>query len=121
MHTIDTIRRDAIESGIEIKTRAIDEEEKEVEVTLLDKQGYTRTQITYRIDMERDLIESVSFMDDRGTGRAKEGFIRFIYFDKNSRPASEFVEPAISNPVVMESQNNSKAFWLLDLAKGRIE
>jgi RNA polymerase sigma-70 factor (ECF subfamily) len=119
MHTIDIIRRDAIQNGMEIKTHAIDEEEKEVEVTLLDKQDYTRTQIMYRIDMERDLIESISFLDDRGNGRAKEGFIRFIYFDKNSRPASEFIEPTITQGGREISQLNSGAFWLLDFAKGK--
>jgi RNA polymerase sigma factor (sigma-70 family) len=120
MHTIDIIRRDAIECGISFTLDPMEDDERDVEITLMDDHDYAHTRITYRIDMENDLIESISFLADIGGGRPREGQIRFSYFDKLSQIKDEFVEPAITDPASSESQRKSGTLWLLDLARGHL-
>ena len=72
LHVIDTIRRDAALTGIPFRTELFSKNSK-CKISLLHK----NTLIEYIIDMERDLIDEISFLDEYGL---PIGQISFEYF-----------------------------------------
>jgi hypothetical protein len=116
MHTMDIIRRDAARNRISSTVRPLDKEETKVEVILSEDRNYLRTQVVYHIDLEKDLIESISFSSGNGIGKNREGTLRFSYPEKPS--TSEKKPPAVPDTGTLASQPPAReGFWILDLAK----
>ncbi len=101
LHTIDTVRRDAAQKQIWFETR-YDKNSGKAEVVLKPKNG----QIVYTIDMEKDVVESITFSGDTG------GQLQFDYLQDIDKAGSEFAEPSSKVSMRVSSKGIS---WLLEL------
>ena len=101
LHTIDTVRRDAAKKRIWFETK-YDESSGKVEVVLKPKKG----QIVYTIDMEKDVIESITYSGDTG------GQLQFDYLQDIDNIGSEFAEPSSKAPL---TEKSTGMLWLLEL------
>ncbi|MHC4645960.1 MAG: RNA polymerase sigma factor [Planctomycetota bacterium] len=84
LHTIDTVRRDAAEQGVRFETHLEPGEEK-AEIIVTCQQG----RLVYRVDMDKDVIETVAL----STSDGREGELRFFYLQDIGEEGDEFVEP----------------------------
>jgi len=101
LHTIDTVRRDAAKERIWFATK-YNKRSGKAEVVLKPEDG----QIVYAIDMEKDVIESITFSGET------EGQLQFDYLQEIDDVGSEFAEPS------RETQNLERSegiLWLLEL------
>ena len=101
LHTIDTVRRDAAQKRIWFETRYNKSSGKAL-VALKTKDG----RIVYTIDMEKDVVESITFSGDTG------GQLQFSYLQEIDSTGSEFAEPSRKAPLTGRSEGIS---WLLEL------
>ena len=84
LHAIDTVRRDAAKERIWFETRYNKRSGKaDVVLRPLDKQ------IVYTVDMERDVIEQITF----STSDGREGELKFSYLQEIDEAGNEFAEP----------------------------
>ncbi|MFC1792935.1 RNA polymerase sigma factor, partial [Planctomycetota bacterium] len=70
LHTIDTVRRDAAEQEVWFETKHIQDSGKAEVVLTCDQ-----IQLAYAIDMETDVVETITFSEDNGD----RGELRFSY------------------------------------------
>jgi RNA polymerase sigma-70 factor (ECF subfamily) len=103
LHTIDTLRRDAAEKRIWFETK-YDKNSCKAEVVLKSEEG----RIVYTIDMEKDVVESITFSGDTG------GQLQFDYLQEMGEAGNEFVAPTSKASMRVSSQGIS---WLLELKK----
>jgi hypothetical protein len=103
LHTIDTVRRDAAQKQIWFETRYNKSSGKTL-VALKTKDG----RIVYTIDMEKDVIESITFSGDTG------GQLEFDYLQNIDSIDSEFAEPSSKAPL---TERNEGISWLLELIR----
>ena len=101
LHTIDTVRRDAAQKGIWFETRYNKSSGKAL-VALKTKGG----RIVYTIDMEKDVVESITFSGDTG------GQLQFDYLQDIDSIGSEFAQPSSKARLTEKSEGIS---WLLEL------
>jgi len=101
--TIDTIRRDAAKERIWFETK-YDKHTGKAQVILKPEDA----QIVYTIDMEKDVIESITFSGDTG------GQLQFDYLQEIDNIGSEFAEPRRQASVRERSEGIS---WLLELVR----
>jgi RNA polymerase sigma-70 factor (ECF subfamily) len=101
LHTIDTVRRDAAQKHVWFETK-FDKRTGKAEVILKPKDE----QIVYTVDMEKDVIESITFSGDTG------GQLQFHYFQDIDGIGSEFAEPIRKASMRERSEGMS---WLLEL------
>ena len=106
LHTVDTIRRDAAEKQIRFETK-YDKSSGKALVALKAKDR----RIVYTIDMEKDIVESITFSGDSG------GQLQFDYLQDIDRAVSEFAEP-IRKSRLQESSEG--ILWLLQLVEGKL-
>jgi RNA polymerase sigma-70 factor, ECF subfamily len=105
LHTIDTIRRDAARYGIRFVAE-YQPPEHQGRVKLFAP-GVT---MVYTIDMEKDMVESISFLSGPD-GSQSVGFLEFTYFQDLPAAGSEFVRPKPNG----RSSSKPDGFWLLSL------
>jgi len=106
LHTIDTVRRDAAESGVWFETELLDGGKAEVTLT------HNQTKLVYTIDMEADVIDKITFSDSHGS----QGELKFTYLQEIENVGSAFVEPRQKS--YRRPQQKSKGMlWLLELIK----
>jgi len=103
LHTIDTVRRDAAQKQIWFGT-TYDKHTGKAQV-ILKPGGF---QIVYTIDMEKDVIESITFSGDTS------GQLRFDYLQDIDNVGSEFAEPDRKASMRVSSEGIS---WLLELIR----
>jgi RNA polymerase sigma-70 factor (ECF subfamily) len=106
LHTIDTVRRDAAQKGIWFETRYNKSSGKAL-VALKTKDG----RIVYTIDMEKDVVESITFSGDTG------GQLQFDYLQDIDNIGSKFAEP-IRKSRLQESSEGM--LWLLRLVESKL-
>jgi len=106
LHTVDTIRRDAAQKRIWFETR-YDKRTDKAQVIL--KPG--NVQIVYMIDMEKDVIESITFSGDKG------GQLKFDYLQDIDSVGSEFAEPIRKSRL---QEGSEGMLWLLQLVEGKL-
>jgi hypothetical protein len=106
LHTIDMVRRDAAQKRIWFETRYNKSSGKAL-VALKTKDG----RIVYTIDMEKDVIESITFSGDTG------GQLQFDYLQDIDNIGSEFAEP-IRKSRLQESSEGM--LWLLRLVESKL-
>lgn len=111
----DSVRRDAAEKRIRFEYERLDEGGW---VTLLRDEDYSHTRAVYFIDMEKDIIESISFSISSGA-ELIEGSLKFSYLDEVRDVGDEFAEPG---PMDCELPVRQAAgvLWLLQLAEGTL-
>jgi len=86
LHTIDTIRRDAIEREVNFETK-YNKSDGKAEIVLHIKNG----QIVYTVDMEADIVEKIIFTGQR------QGQLTFNYLQDIDEIGSGFAEPRYNN------------------------
>jgi hypothetical protein len=91
-HTVDMIRRDAAARRIPFETQSIDDEM--TVVRLMDRDRQPPGAISYRIDMDHDLLEQMVFVCEREN--ATSGVMKFEYLQQVSGQDAEFAPPALS-------------------------
>jgi RNA polymerase sigma-70 factor (ECF subfamily) len=106
LHTIDTVRRDAAQKRIWFDTRYNKSSGKAM-VALKTKGG----RIVYTIDMEKDVVESITFSGDTG------GQLQFDYLQDIEKAGSEFAEPSRKAPLMERSEG---MLWLMRLVEGKL-
>ncbi|MHC4544983.1 MAG: RNA polymerase sigma factor [Planctomycetota bacterium] len=84
LHTIDTVRRDAVRQWVWFETRYTPDEVK-VEVLVT----YRQVKLLYTINMEKDVIEKITFLAED----VHRGELGFIYLQEIDNIGSEFTEP----------------------------
>jgi hypothetical protein len=105
LHAIDTVRRDAAQKRIWFETR-YNKSSGKVLVALKTKD----VRIVYTIDMEKDIVESITFSGDTG------GQLQFDYLQDIDSIGSEFAEP-IRKSRLQESSEGM--LWLLRLVESK--
>ena len=101
MHTVDTVRRDAAESGMRFETE-IAEDARMAEVTLTSHKG----RLVYLIDMEKDVVEKIDIVTDDMRGQ-----LTFSYLQEIDGVGREFAEPRVRS----NSPASSDVNWLFEL------
>lgn len=114
LHTIDTVRRDAGEQRVWFKTKHAPGSTY-AEVILSKEQN----RLTYTIDMEKDVVDKITFSVNGNRGRDAEGEILFSYMDEVEQPGDEFVEPRKKYYGVPQQEEMGMQ-WLIRLAEGRL-
>ena len=107
LHTIDTIRRDAAQKHIWFETR-YNKSSGKAEVVLKPEDG----KIVYTVDMEKDVIESITFSSDTG------GQLQFDYLQEIENIGDEFVEPRERRYEAI-GKNSKGILWLPELVGTR--
>ena len=110
LHTIDTVRRDAAEKGIWFETGYLpDDRFARVE---MDCDG---VKVAYKIDLQADLIDEITFTTDRG----EAGNLKFSY------PSIEVAGREFSPPDMPRRRTSPKAnpglLWLVQLVEDSLE
>ena len=119
MHTVDIVRRDAAEKRIRFTARPFDDNKK-VEVVLVEQSGNQQIHITYVIDMDKDVVETIKFLTYDGTQEQNKGVLNFTYLQEVEQSAEQFTEPAeIKVPKTIQ-QDSMGILWLTKLAEGTL-
>ena len=105
LHAIDTVRRDAAQKQIWFETK-YNKRTGKAQVVLKPEDE----QIVYAVDMEKDVIERITF----STSDGRKGELRFDYIQEIDGIGSEFAEPRRQASVRERSEGIS---WLLELAR----
>jgi hypothetical protein len=114
LHTANIVRRDAAEQRIWFHSEW-GANEKDVIVDISDEEQQNKTDLIYTIDMEDDVIKTITFDVD---GRAA-GSLIFSYVQNMDEPAGEFTEPDIPAGTQPLAQS-SGIKWLISLARGNL-
>lgn len=110
LHCIDTVRRDAALSKIEFKTELLSDEAL-CKVSLLHPKGT----IEYTIDLYKDLIEKISFLDESGSPC---GDIIFQYSVTAPTNLELFKKPVLKK--YSGSIKRERIHWLAELVAGNL-
>ncbi|MHC4109800.1 MAG: RNA polymerase sigma factor [Planctomycetota bacterium] len=108
LHTIDMVRRDAAQKRIWFETR-YNKHNGMAEVVLKPKDGL----IVYTIDMEKDVIEQITFSTNDG----RESELVFSYLQEIDNIGNEFAEPGRKASI---RERVEGMLWLLRLAEGKL-
>ncbi len=111
IHTIDTVRRDAAEQRIPFETKHTPGSQF-AQVELI----YKGLKIIYKIDMETDVIDEITFSTDQGN----KGNLKFSYLQsiEGAGATEEFKPP---RPERRKASNSSPGLlWLAQLVEGSL-
>ncbi len=111
IHTIDTVRRDAAEQRISFETKHTPGSQF-AQVELI----YKGLKIIYKIDMEMDAIDEITFSTDQGN----KGNLKFSYLQsiEGAGATEEFKPP---RPKRRKASNSSPGLlWLVQLVEGSL-
>jgi RNA polymerase sigma-70 factor (ECF subfamily) len=114
LHTIDTVRRDAAEQGIWFETRYTPGSQY-AEVELRGNKGDI---IIYKIDMEADVIDEITFSTDKGD----IGNMKFSYLQSIDGAGKEFDTSAGSKQPIYSGfpKKSQGLLWLVQLVEGSL-
>ncbi len=107
LHTIDTVRRDAAEEKVWFETE-YDSSNGKAEVKLSSEEG----EMIYMIDMERDVIERITFSREESDGE-----LRFDYLQDIGEAGNEFVRPRNRKVYGREKKKGLGILWRVWLAE----
>jgi RNA polymerase sigma-70 factor (ECF subfamily) len=114
-HTADIVRRDAAEQRIPFKSEWA-ENETDAIIVISHKEQQNGTDLIYTIDMENDVIKSITF-DVNGQAR---GSLMFSYMQNIDQIANQLIEPDISVDSKIPTQQSPGIKWLIQLAQGNL-
>jgi RNA polymerase sigma factor (sigma-70 family) len=110
MHTIDTVRRDAVRKWVWFETRYTPDEVK-VEVLVT----YRQVKLLYTINMEKDVIEKITFL----VGDDRRGELSFVYLQEIDNIGGEFAEPGRQSDRGPQ-QEGPGMLWLVRLIESQM-
>jgi RNA polymerase sigma-70 factor (ECF subfamily) len=108
LHTIDTVRRDAIKKQMQFRTKLLPSGEK-AEVVLT----YEQIDLVYTIDMKKDVIDKITF----SAGNSSVGELTFTYLQEIDHVGNEFAEPRRQASMRERSEG---MLWLLRLVESKL-
>jgi hypothetical protein len=108
LHTIDTVRRDAAQMHIWFEIK-YDKRDGRVDVVLRLQDG----KIVYTVDMEKDVIEKITFSTSEGC----DGALRFSYLQDIDDAGNEFAEPRRQAGI---RERSDGMLWLVRLMEGKL-
>ncbi|MCK4850007.1 MAG: RNA polymerase sigma factor [Phycisphaerae bacterium] len=125
MHTLDIVRRNAAKHRLWFQTRLLDNIVqhpfyRKAKVTVLNDRQGVNLRLTYLIDMQKDVVESIRIASSSGDGIETRGVIRFEYLEDVEQVADEFIEPIELTPSEVSPKKNMVSFWLMELAQGAL-
>ncbi|MBN2137084.1 MAG: sigma-70 family RNA polymerase sigma factor [Sedimentisphaerales bacterium] len=109
LHTIDMVRRDAARRRVWFETTRLGEEHMAA-VSL----SHDNAELTYTINMEKDIIERIDFVASDG----RRGELKFTYLEDIEGLGQEFVCPQWENPD-QRRRRGPDMLWLLNLVDGK--
>ncbi len=126
IHTLDIVRRNAAKHRLWFETRLLDNIAqhpfyKKAEVTVYNDRQGKNLRLTYLIDMQKDVVESIRMASSSGDGIEARGVIRFEYLEDIEQVADEFIEPIELTPSEMSAKKNMVSFWLMELVQGALD
>ena len=111
LHAIDTVRRDAAEQRIPFTTK-----HNTGDNYALVELNYEGVNFTYNIDLETDVIDEITFSDDKGN----TGNLKFTYLQTIDEDNGDFEIP--KRPRRQTTSRNSQGLlWLKQPLEGEIE
>jgi len=113
MHTMNIVRRDAVEQRIWFDTRPAANME-DVIVTLMHDKDGPNTDLVYRIDAERDIIRDIRFDVNKTT----TGSLVFEYITDVEGIGEKFREPILSHDRQLAIETSPGTLWLIALIRG---
>ncbi len=124
MHTLDIVRRNAARHGLWFATRLLDNIAqypfyKKAEVVVLNDRQGVNLRLTYLIDMQKDVVESIRIASSSGDIESG-GVIRIEYLEDVEQVADEFIEPIKLTPSEISAQKAMVSFWLMELTQGTL-
>ena len=125
IHTLDIVRRNAAKHRLRFETRLLDNTAqhpfyRRAEVTVYNDRQGVNLRLTYLIDMQRDVVESIRIASSSGGGIEARGMIRFEYLEDVEQVADEFIEPIELTPSEVSPKKIMVSFWLMELAQGTL-
>lgn len=115
MHAANIVRRDAAEQRIWFQSEWAQNETDAI-IAIFHKEQQNNTDLIYTIDMENDLIKTITFdVNDRARGS-----LIFSYIQEIDQLANQFTEPAISAGSQPLTQQSPGIKWLIYLAQGNL-
>lgn len=114
-HSVDMVRRDAAKEKVWFETTP-DKNQENVVVTLTHNHDNIRTNIIYAIDMENDLVKTVTFK----TQNTANGFLAFSYLQEIDEVGDEFAQPALPSGFSPPTLPSPGMLWLIHLARGTL-
>ena len=115
MHAANIVRRDAAEQRIWFQSERA-ENETDAIVAIFHKEQQDSTDLIYTIDMENDLIKTITF----DVGGQARGSLIFSYLQDIDQLANQFAEPVISAGSQPAIQPSPGIKWLIYLAQGNL-
>lgn len=115
MHTLDTVRRDAVAQRVWFKTE-LARNKTDVIVTLSHKNERGKADLIYAVDKEKDIIKDLRFE----VRNRIIGSLVFSYLQDIEQAGDEFSEPAILENSEVPIRNGAGILWLVDLAQGNL-
>ncbi len=110
LHTIDTVRRDAAEQHIWFETTLMpDSRFAQVELV------YKDIRLIYKIDLETDAIDEISFFNDQGNA----GNMKFSYLQSIDDVSEEFSHPDKARQRTAPKSSQG-LLWLVQLVEGSL-
>jgi RNA polymerase sigma-70 factor (ECF subfamily) len=125
MHTIDLVRRDAVERRIAFSTKSSDYNPKQSQYERAEVVFYKDTErkkplMIYTINVTADLVDKIEFPPNHDASDKTGGQLSFNYLDDISKVDSEFVEPKkIKLPKQMKTDGPG-ILWLIKLSQGSL-
>lgn len=112
LHTIDSIRRDAAAQQLMFETR-ISEDSSFAEVVVSADLNDKTYQLVFAIDMQKDVLKTISIAQQAGESWEPVGEIHFDYLQNLPDDAGEFIEPRTRRYGSQEQPEG--LLWLMNL------
>jgi hypothetical protein len=113
MHTLDTVRRDAVKRRIRFATAPL-RDDRYATVTLRPE-GARLTSLAYTIDTETDVVDRIEFE----VNYRPAGAIDFSYLQDINGTQQDFAAPVVSSGPVAAQEKASDTLWLILLAQNK--
>ena len=114
LHTIDTIRRDAAEQRIPFESEYVQNKTK-AQIVL----DCGQLELTYLIDLDRDIIEKIAFSSSGCGGADIEGELTLTCLEDSGQAGDEFAAPRHPTST-RRRQPPPGLLWLANLAEGKL-
>jgi RNA polymerase sigma-70 factor (ECF subfamily) len=137
MHTLDIVRRDAVDKRLWFETKflervpeklysALDYYEDELfnnkaQVVIANDRNNPTAKLTYIIDVQADVVESIGLATYGEAGNDKKGILKFEYLQELGQIADEFVEPTQAAIQGETRKADMGMSWLIKLAQGTLD
>jgi len=122
LHTIDLVRRDAAARQIEFQTERAADDLSFGWVTLVKRYSNKQAEVSYMIDMERDLIDKIILSSVGSAEGGREIILRFSFLDEidQENKDGEFTAPTGNDFSEEVQKKELQSLWLFDLIEGNL-